>query len=118
MNAARVNDLPDAATVAAMRDEISRLKHELLKRASSGHVSAFQPDLIRSPGSEAARLTRNDALVWKQKVVDVVALLRRVAASHSELREQHEAKLLECSELSKELEVLFLFHRVACPAFS
>lgn len=108
MNVARVNDLPDAATVAAMRDEISRLKDELRKQASSGHVSAFQTDLSRSPGSGASRLTNDDA-VWKQKVVDVVGLLRRVAASHSELREQHEAKLLECSELSKELEVSTLF---------
>jgi len=101
----RVNDLPNAASVAAMRDEISRLKSELQMRSTTQSDSAFRADFLRSSSSGDG--PGGDVDEWKQKVVDVVGLLRRVAASHSELKAQHKAKLLECSELSSDLEVRF-----------
>lgn len=103
VNVTRVNDVPDAASFAALRDEIASLKSELQSRSTSQHESTFKTDFLRSsltsdgPGENVDK--------WKQKVVDVVGLLRQVAASHSELKAKHKAKQLECNELASELEV-------------
>lgn len=103
VNVTRVNDVPDAASFAALRDEIARLKSELQSRSTRQYESTFRTDFLRSsltcdgPGEDVDK--------WKQKVVDIVGLLRQVAASHSELKAKHKAKQLECNELASELEV-------------